>query len=160
MQTKGLYPLNMVHKFVEIGINEHLTFTKKIHLPGRWDISRCWLKSMIIAQVCLGVITIEGPSKMCSSFMEHDATEAPSFSETPIAKLTAGILARSVAHESNVHFSTITHPSPKNVQGAFYMTSFRQTCAIFLLFHHYLDLPHLPHGWIILAKFKYLLILI
>ncbi len=37
-----------------------------IHPPHRCGISRCWLDSMIIAQVCLRLATIKGHSKMCS----------------------------------------------------------------------------------------------
>ncbi len=37
-----------------------------IHPPHRCGISRCWLDSMIIVQVCLRLATIKGHSKMCS----------------------------------------------------------------------------------------------
>ncbi len=37
-----------------------------IHPPHRCGISRCWLDSMIIAQVCLRLATIKGHSKMFS----------------------------------------------------------------------------------------------
>ncbi len=37
-----------------------------IHPPHRCGISRCWLDSMIIAQVCLRLATIKDHSKMCS----------------------------------------------------------------------------------------------
>ncbi len=36
-----------------------------IHPPHRCGISRCWLDSMIIAQLCLRLTTIKGHSKMC-----------------------------------------------------------------------------------------------
>ncbi len=41
-------------------------FAEIIHLPHRCGISRCWLDSMIIAQVCLRLATIKGHSKICS----------------------------------------------------------------------------------------------
>ncbi len=37
-----------------------------IHPPHRCGISRCWLDSMIIAQVCLKLATIKYHSKICS----------------------------------------------------------------------------------------------
>lgn len=68
MQAKCLFHFHLVHKFVKICISEHFTFAKLIHPPGMWDTSRCWLKSRITGQV-----TTEGHSKICSSFMKHDA---------------------------------------------------------------------------------------
>ncbi len=47
------------------GISEHFSFAEIIHPPHRCGISRCWLDSMIIAQVCLRLATIKGHSKMC-----------------------------------------------------------------------------------------------
>ncbi len=38
---------------------------------------RCWLDSMIIAQVCLRLATIKGHSKMCSFITQHNATDDP-----------------------------------------------------------------------------------
>ncbi len=37
-----------------------------MHPPHRCGISRCWLDSMIIAQVCLRLAKIKGHTKMCS----------------------------------------------------------------------------------------------
>ncbi len=37
-----------------------------MHPPHRCGISKCWLESVIIAQVCLRLATIKGHSKMCS----------------------------------------------------------------------------------------------
>ncbi len=37
-----------------------------MYSPHRYGISRCWLDSMIIAQVCFRLDTIKGHSKMCS----------------------------------------------------------------------------------------------
>ncbi len=50
-----------------------------IHPPHRCVISRSWLDSMIIAQVCLRLATIKGPSKMFSFITEHNATDVVSF---------------------------------------------------------------------------------
>ncbi len=47
-------------------VSEHFSFAEIIHPPHRCAISRCWLDSMIIAQVCLSLSTIQGHSKMCS----------------------------------------------------------------------------------------------
>ncbi len=66
MYTKGLFLSNIVHKSVLICISEHFSFAEIIHPPHRCGISRCWLDSMIIAQVCLRLATIKGHSKMCS----------------------------------------------------------------------------------------------
>ncbi len=44
----------------------NFSFAEIIHPPHRCGISRCWLDSMIIAQVCLRLATIKGHSKMCS----------------------------------------------------------------------------------------------
>ncbi len=60
MYTKGLFLSNIVHKSVEICVSEHLSFAEIIHPPHRCGISRCWLDSMIIAQVCLRLATIKG----------------------------------------------------------------------------------------------------
>ncbi len=51
----------------------------RIHPPHRCGISRCWLNSMIIAQVCLRLATIKGHSKMCSFITQHNATDVASF---------------------------------------------------------------------------------
>ncbi len=66
MCTKGLFLSNIVHKSVLICVSEHLSFAEIIHPPHRCGISRCWLDSMVIAQVCLRLATIKGHSKMCS----------------------------------------------------------------------------------------------
>ncbi len=47
-------------------VSEHFSPAEIIHPPHRCGISRCWLDSMIIAQVCLSLSTIQGHSKMCS----------------------------------------------------------------------------------------------
>ncbi len=47
-------------------VSEIFSFAEIIHPPDRCGISRCWLDSMIIAQVCLRLATIKGHSKMCS----------------------------------------------------------------------------------------------
>ncbi len=41
------------------------SFAEIIHPPHRCGISRCWLDSMIIGQVCLRLATIKGHSKKC-----------------------------------------------------------------------------------------------
>ncbi len=66
MYTKGLFLSNIVHKSVYICVSEQFSFAELIHLPHRCGILRCWLDSMIIAQVCLRLATINGHSKMCS----------------------------------------------------------------------------------------------
>ncbi len=50
-----------------------------IHPPHRCGISRYWLDSMIITQVCLRLATIKGHSKMCSFITQHNATDVASF---------------------------------------------------------------------------------
>ncbi len=50
-----------------------------IHPPHRCGISRCWLDSMITAQVSLRLATIKGYSKMCSFITQHKATDVASF---------------------------------------------------------------------------------
>ena len=54
---------NLVHRFFDICISERFPFARIIHSAGRWDLSRCWSKSRITAQVCLGLVTIKGHSK-------------------------------------------------------------------------------------------------
>ncbi len=66
MYTKGLFLSNIVHKSVLIRVSEHFSFAKIIHPPHSCGISRCWLDSMIIAQVCRRLATRKGHSKMCS----------------------------------------------------------------------------------------------
>ncbi len=50
------------------------SFVEIIYPPHRCGISRCWLNSMIIAQVCLRLATIKGHSKMCSFITKHNDT--------------------------------------------------------------------------------------
>ncbi len=57
----------------------HFSFAEIIHPPHRCGISRCWLDSMIIAQVWLRLVTIKGHSKMCSFITQHNATDVASF---------------------------------------------------------------------------------
>ncbi len=66
MYTKCPFLSNIVHKSVLNCVSEHFSFAEIIHPPHRCGISRCWLDSMIIAQVCLRLATIKGHSKMCS----------------------------------------------------------------------------------------------
>ncbi len=77
--TKDLFLSNIVHKSVLICVSEHFSFAEIIHPPHRCGISRCWLDSMIIAQVCLRLATIKGHSKMCSFITQHNATDVASF---------------------------------------------------------------------------------
>ncbi len=63
----------------QICVSEHFSFVGIIHPPHRCGISRCWLDSMIIAQVCLRLATIKGHSKMCSFITQHNATDVASF---------------------------------------------------------------------------------
>ncbi len=83
MYTKGLFLSNIVHKSfsksVSICVSEHFSFKEIIHPPHRCGISRCWLDSMIIAQVCLRLATKKGHSKMCSFITQHNATDVASF---------------------------------------------------------------------------------
>ncbi len=78
MYTKGLFLSNIVHKSVLICVSEHFSFAEIIHPPHRCGISRCWLDSMIIAQVCFRLATIKGHSKMCSFITQHNATDVAS----------------------------------------------------------------------------------
>lgn len=41
-------------KCVKVCISGHFASAKRFHPPGRCDMNRCWFKSVIIAQVCLG----------------------------------------------------------------------------------------------------------
>ncbi len=66
MYTQTYFSQNIVHKSVLICVSEHLSFAEIIHPPHRCGISRCWVDSMIIAQVCRRLATIKDPSKMCS----------------------------------------------------------------------------------------------
>ncbi len=63
---------------------------------------------MIIAQVCLRLVTTKGHSKMCSFITQHNATDVTSFEGALIDMLTAGMSTRAVVRELNVHFSTIS----------------------------------------------------
>ncbi len=66
-------------KTASICVSEHVFFAEIIHPPHRCGISRCWLDTMIIAQVCLRLATIKGHSKMCSFISQHNATDVSSF---------------------------------------------------------------------------------
>ncbi len=79
MYTKGLFLSNIVHKSALIGVSEHFSFAEIIHPPHRCGITRYWLDSMIIAQVCLRLGRIKGNSKMCSFITQFNATDAASF---------------------------------------------------------------------------------
>ncbi len=79
-----------------------------IHPPHRCGTSRCWLDSMIIAQVCLRLATIKSHSKIWIFITQHNATDVAILRERAIVILTTRMSTRAVAHELNVHFSTIS----------------------------------------------------
>ncbi len=58
-----------------ICVSEHFSFAEIIHPPHRCGISKCWLDSMVIAQVCLRLVTIKGHSKIYSFITQHNATD-------------------------------------------------------------------------------------
>ncbi len=60
-------------------VSEHFSFAEIIHPPHMCGILRCWLDSMIIAQVFLRLATIKGHSKMCCFITQHNATDVASF---------------------------------------------------------------------------------
>ncbi len=60
-------------------VSEHFSFAEINHPPHWCGISRCWLDSMIIALVCLRLVTIKGHSKMCSFITQHNAKDVASF---------------------------------------------------------------------------------
>ncbi len=66
MYTKGLFLSNIVQKSVQICVSEHFSFAEIIYPPHRCGISRCWLDSMIIVQVCLRLAAIKDHSKTCT----------------------------------------------------------------------------------------------
>ncbi len=55
-----------MHPVQKVSLEPCFSIAEIIHPPHRCGISRCWLDSMIIAQVCLRLATIKGHSKMCS----------------------------------------------------------------------------------------------
>ncbi len=57
----------------------HITFVMRYSQHYRCGISRCWLDSMIIAQVSLRLATIKGHSKICSFITQHNATDVAGF---------------------------------------------------------------------------------
>ncbi len=57
----------------------HITFVMRYSQHYRCGISRCWLDSMIIAQVSLRLATIKGHSKMCRFITQHNPTDVASF---------------------------------------------------------------------------------
>ncbi len=81
--TTGIFLSNFVHKVVK-SVSVHTSplirrSAKIIHPPDRCGISRCWLNGMISTQVCLGLVTIKGHSKMCSFITQHNATDVAGF---------------------------------------------------------------------------------
>ncbi len=75
MYTKCLF-LSNISKSVLVSTSP---LPRIIHPPHRCGISRCWLDSIIIAQVCPGLATIKDHSKMCSFITQHNATDVASF---------------------------------------------------------------------------------
>ncbi len=58
------------------------TNLSKSVLMSTSPLSRCWLDSIIIAQVCLRLDTIKKHSTMCSFITQHNATDVASFEGT------------------------------------------------------------------------------
>ncbi len=106
MYTKGLFLSNMFTNLSK-SVSEHFSFAEIIHPPHRCGISRYWLDSLIITQVCLRLATLKGLSKMCSFITKQQMSQI--LRERAIGVLTAGMSTRAVAHELNVNFSTISH---------------------------------------------------
>ncbi len=90
-------------------LSKSVLVSEIIHPPHRCGISRCWLDSMIIAQVCLRLATIKGHYKMCNVLSHSTMPQMTQvLRERAIGMLTAGMSTRSVACELNFHFSTIS----------------------------------------------------
>ncbi len=66
LKTQKAYFSQILFTNLSKCVSEYFSFAEIIHPPHRCGISRCWLDSMIIAQVCLTLATIKGNSKMCS----------------------------------------------------------------------------------------------
>ncbi len=60
-------------------LSKYVLVNEIIHPPHRCGISRCWLDSVIFAQVCLRLATIKDHSNMCSFITQHNATDVTSF---------------------------------------------------------------------------------
>lgn len=73
---------------------------------GAFSMYTKGLKKKGPKKVWLGLPTIKGQSKMCSFITQHDATDTQVLRERAGI---SGISTRAVAHELNVHFSTINH---------------------------------------------------
>ena len=82
-----------MYKFVYIPVSEQFSFDKIIHPPGRCDISRRSLNSMIITQVHLILGTIKGYSNVQLS---HYNIRCLKLREHGIGMLTAGMSTRDV----------------------------------------------------------------
>ncbi len=78
-----------------------------IHPPHRCGISRSWLDSMIIAQMCLRLATIKDHSTVLSQSIMPQMSLV--LKEHAIGMRTAGISTRADACELNVQFSNISH---------------------------------------------------
>ncbi len=65
-----------------------------------------------LAQVCLRLATIKGYSKMCSFIPQHNTTDVARFEGAcnwhADCRNVQSVLSRAIAHELNVHFSTIS----------------------------------------------------
>ncbi len=71
-----------------------------------WCVSRCWLNGM--TQLCLGLITIKGRSKMCSFITQHNATDVASFEGACNWHAGCRNVHQIWACELHVHFTTIS----------------------------------------------------
>ncbi len=91
-----------------ICVSEHFSFAEIIHPPHRCGISRCWLDSMVIAQVCLRLVTIKGHSKIYSFITQHNATDVASYEGACNWHADWRNVHHSCCRELNVHFSTIS----------------------------------------------------
>ena len=66
---------------------------------------------MIIAQVCLRLVTIKETTLKCAVLSHSTVPQMIHvLREHAIGMLTTGMSTRAAAHEMNVHFSTINHP--------------------------------------------------
>lgn len=104
--------LLLVQMFYSLHIicaSEHFSLAKIIHPRDRCDISVCWIHSLINAQVCLGLVTIKGHSKMCDFVAQHIVKDVATIEGVDNWHGDFKNIGSAASHELNVHFTTISH---------------------------------------------------
>lgn len=79
VHTKDSFISYFVYEVVKICVMEHLSFAKIICPLNRFGISRSWLNSITVVEMCFGLISTEGHSKMSSFITQHNSTDASGF---------------------------------------------------------------------------------